>query len=218
MDNEFLTFQKFKEKDSAIALTDLLLEENIEYLLVDESASFDLTMTNSYFGKEFRIKIRKEDFEKVEMIIQQQSISELEDIPEDYYLFEFADEELLDVIIKRDEWNQFDFLLAQKLLKERGKEITPELVNLLKKQRIEDLSKPEESQKTWIIAGYVFAVLGGVLGIFIGWHLSTHKKTLPNGDRLFAYSEHDRKQGKNLFLIGIISSIFWVTIKIINTI
>ncbi|MDB5013033.1 MAG: hypothetical protein JWQ25_1235, partial [Daejeonella sp.] len=81
---------------------------------------------------------------------------------------------------------------------------------------IEELAKPEDSQKTWIIAGYIFSFLGGLLGIFIVWHLVSHKKTLPNGDSVYGYSVEDRKHGNRILIWGIIIFVISTTIRIIT--
>ncbi|MBC8645090.1 hypothetical protein H9W95_16880 [Flavobacterium lindanitolerans] len=105
-------------------------------------------------------------------------------------------------------------MLAQKILKERGHEIAPEEIERHRKQRLEDLAKPEERQTTWIIIGYIMAFLGGFMGIFIGWYLKTHRKTLPNGDRVYNYIESDRKQGGRILTLSIISLVFWIGVRI----
>jgi hypothetical protein len=142
-------------------------------------------------------------------------MKQLENIDKEYYLFDFTDEELIEIVEKQDEWNQYDYLLALRLLKERGKEIDSAFIDNIRKQRIRDLAMPEESQKNWIYAGYLIALLGGVLSIFIGWHLLTHKKTLPDGSRVYGYSVSDRKHGNRIFLLGIICFVLWVVGQII---
>jgi len=216
MNEDFITFEKFNELNSAKELGELIAKQNIEFLLEDNSLSFDPTFANNGFGKEYCIKIKKGDFEKANKILADKSEKEINDIDKDYYLFSFSDDELIDVVSKSDEWNKFDVSLAKKLLKERGKEITAEEIENIKQQRIIELSEPEESQKGYVILGYLSALLGGLLGIFIGWHLLTYKKILPNGNRIYAYSENDRKQGNRILIIGIIFLVFWIAIKILN--
>ncbi|MBC8110349.1 MAG: hypothetical protein H7Y04_04745 [Verrucomicrobia bacterium] len=191
-------------------------ENNIEYILEDNSPSLDATYGNTEFSHDFRVKLRKQDFEKADALLLNIYTNQWQAVEEDYYLLDFTDEELLEIITKRDEWNQFDYLLAQKLLKERGKEINPEVVSLLRKQRIKALAKTEESQKALIYMGYYMGILGGFLGIFIGWHLLKHKKTLPNGDVVYAYSLTDRKHGNRMVIIGVIFLLFWCLIRILQ--
>ncbi|MBM3418164.1 MAG: hypothetical protein FJY17_04490 [Bacteroidetes bacterium] len=156
-ENDFLIYQKFSDKGEAVELTELLTENNIDFLFEDTSASFDPSFANNQINNEFRVKIKKQDFDKADKITLSFSATQLDNIDKDYYLFEFTDEELIEVLTKGDEWSKFDYLLAQKILKDRGQEVNEKFLETLRKQRIEELAKPEENQKTWIIAGYVFA-------------------------------------------------------------
>lgn len=216
MKKEFLTFERFKDKILAEKFGRLLSDEKIEFILEDNSLSFDPTFSNNGFGKEFCIKVKKDDFEKIDKILNEKSENEITEIDSNHYLLSFSNEELIDVISKSDEWNKYDVSLAKKLLKERGKEITEEQISKIKKQRIIELSKPEKNQKGYIFIGYVCSFLGGFLGIFIGWHLLTFKKTLPNGNQSYVYSENDRKQGNRIVILGIISFIFWILYRILE--
>lgn len=213
---QYLTFQKFTDKASALELADLLKQNGIDCKFEDTSGRVDLTFSNSEAIKEYRVKLRKENFEAANDLLLQLTAQQLENVSEEHYLYEFTDEELTEIIHKPDEWCKLDYLLAKKLLKERGKEIKTELAEAYKKQRIQELSEPEKSQKGWIIAGNIFSFLGGLLGVFIGWHLRYHKKTLPNGDRVFAYSIPDRKNGYNIFIIGIVSFVLWLIVRILT--
>jgi hypothetical protein len=216
MKEEFLIFQKFNTESLAIHFGRLLNENKIENLLENISINFDPILSNNEFGKEYCVKIKKIDFERANDILSEKAKVEINEIQDDYYLFSFSDKELIDVIEKSDEWNKFDVELAHKLLKERGNEITDEQINEIKKQRIVELSKPEEGQNIYIIIGYVCAILGGLLGIFIGWHLLTYKKTLPNGNRIYAYSENDRKQGNRILILGGIFIVIWILYRILK--
>lgn len=214
-EKDYLTYQKFSDKSDAIELTELLTENNIDFLLEDTSASFDPSFANNQINKEFRVKLKKQDFDKVDKIILSISATQLDNIDNDYYLLEFTDEELIEVLSKSDEWSKFDYLLAQKILTDRGQEVNEKFLETLKRQRIEELAKPDENQKTWIIAGYFFAFLGGLLGLFIGFHLLSYKKSLPNGDRVYGYSVDDRKHGKRILILGIIFLVIWTIRKIL---
>ncbi len=211
----FLTYQKFNYKGEAAELGDLLADHKIEHFIEDTSSSFDPSFSNNELNKEFRIKLKKQDFEKADKLLLAISADQISAIDKDYYLFEFSDEELMDILKKSDEWSKFDYLLAQKILKGRGQEINDKQLESLRKQRIEELAKPGEYQKSWIIAGYVFSFLGGLMGVFIGWHLISYKKTLPNGDSVYGYTVEGRKHGSNILLLGIVSFIIWLFIRTI---
>ena len=216
MIEEFITFRRFNDENSASELEEFFKEKNIEYLLEDNSLSFDPTFANNGFGKEFCIKLKQSDFEKVNFLLIEKEEKENVVIDEDYYLLSFSDDELMELIAASDEWSPFDVSLAKRLLEEKGKKATQEDIEKIKKDRIAKLSKPEESQGTYIIIGYITAILGGFLGIFIGWHLLTFKKTLPNGNRVYAYSANDRKQGNRILIIGGIFLVIWLLYRFLK--
>ena len=180
--NQFSLFQKFINKNQAIDLVDFLKENNIEFQVIDNSIDNDMTFSGNTFNKEIEVKIKASDFEKANNLLIKEYEKTLDQFGEDHYLYDFTNDELFDILLKPDKWNIFDFLLAKKILKSRGHDINESLIISLKKQRLEDLSKPEPSQKSWIIAGYLFTILGGALGFVIGAFLWFSKKTLQNGN------------------------------------
>jgi len=216
MKEEFLIFQKLNSESQAAEFGSLLSENKVEFLIENSSINFDPILSNNEFGKEYCIRIKKNDFEKANDILREKAKTEINEVQDDYYLLSYSNEELIDVIEKSDEWNKLDVELAHKLLKERGNEITTEQINEFRKQRVLELSKPEDGQNVYIIIGYVFALLGGLLGIFIGWHLLTFKKTLPNGNLIYAYSENDRKQGNRIVILGGVFIAIWVLYRILK--
>ncbi|OIQ22119.1 MAG: hypothetical protein BM557_01720 [Flavobacterium sp. MedPE-SWcel] len=203
MNNNFTSFRKFSDVSQAKELQQFLKKNNIESLLIDNSPRLGSAFVGE-MQKEYEIQLRQPDFEQATLFLEELVEEGTNQLPEDYYLLEFTDEELLDVVVKRDEWSEFDYLLARKLLAKRGKPIDEEQIKALNKSRIEDLTKPEESQGAWIIAGYCFAFMGGFLGVIIGYVLWTSQKTLPNGKKVYSYSELDRKQGKRILILSII--------------
>lgn len=214
---QFITFQKFNLKEDAVELATFLRESQIEYRIEDTSSGLDGNFGNSELSKDYLIKLKKEDFEKADVLLLRISSNLVETIDRDHYLHEFTDDELKEIIVKKDEWSHLDFLLAQKILKERGQEILPEEIESHRKQRLEELAKPEKHQATWIAIGYFLAFSGGFLGIFIGWYLKTHKKTLPNGDRVYNYTEADRRNGNRILILSLFFLVFWIAVKILSS-
>jgi len=156
-----------------------------------------------FFGNtvqnEVEIRLSQSDFKKAEIILGKNAEDIINEIDKDYYLFEFSDDELYEILVKSDVWSAFDYTLAQKLLKDRGKPVDDVLINSLKNKRLKDLSEPDGNQKYWIIGGYIFSILGGFLGLLIGYLIWTAKKTLPNGEKVYSHNENDRKHGKYIF-------------------
>lgn len=210
MEPEFITYQKFDDIALAEALTDLLDENLVPYQVEEQSVNFDPSFVLSNAKTEYAVKIKSEDFELVTELLENHETQNIEGVEQDYYLFGFTDDELMEVVTKADEWSAFDVVLAKKILADRGKAISDETIEKIHEERIEELRKPDPPQTLWITIGYVVAFLGGILGIFIGWHIYTFKKTLPDGERVYGYTEHDRKQGK--IILWLSSIIFAVAV------
>jgi hypothetical protein len=201
---KFLVYKKFNEQEKVTQLTEILAENGIAFEVTEDRESLDSLYGDKHFKKQYFVKINGEDFSRADSLLERLTENQLAAVDKDHYLFSFTDEELFDIVSKPDEWNDFDYQLAKKILKDRGKEINQGTIDLIKNQRLKELAKPEEGQKNWIYAGYLFAMLGGLLGIFIGWHLNTFKKTLPNGQQVYGYNSNDRKHGGRILLIGIV--------------
>ena len=185
---EYLTFRKYKSLEEASVLIDILKSSNVDYQTDNVEATFDITFTGgTELEDKVAIKIKSSDFEKVDQLLENTASKSMNLIDEDHYLYEFTDEELLEVLEEYDKWNKLDYLLAQNILKSRGKEYSKDEIHRLREKRIEELSRPEKGHNGWLIFGYIFAFMGGLLGIFIGHHLYRFKKRLPTGERVYAY-------------------------------
>ena len=215
MEENFVTYRKFIFKDDALDLIEILKENNIDYVLDDNSSRLDSSFGNDDNTKQFVLKIEKENFERVEELEEKSISKSLDNVDKNYYLFESSDEDLIEIVLKKEEWSKFDYLLAQKILKERGKEINQDLIKAINKRRVEDLKTEEASPKWLIFIGYLFSILGGFIGIFIGLYLMNYKKTLPNGETIYGFGKEDRNSGKNVFICSIMGIIFWFIVRIL---
>lgn len=200
---EFITIKTFHDEADYFNFLEILESREIPY----QTETFNSTLdpaTLRPLEKEFHVKVRQEDFSQVSSLLDDIAAEAVKNADRDHYLFSFSDIELYEIIAKPDEWSAFDYHLAKKIIKERGKTIDDEFLKSLKKARFEDLSKQEESQPAWIILGYAFAVLGGIVGIAIGWYMKNQQKTLPNGQKIYLFKEEDRQHGTRIFYIGIV--------------
>lgn len=212
--DDFIVYRRFDDAVLADAMIALLEKHDIDYQVDEVSTNINpLAPVSHELSKEYVIRVHPDDF-----ILANQSITEEEhdfsNIDSDYYLFNFTTDELTQLVKNADEWSAFDYQLAQKILVGRGVHIDEETLTTLHHDRMEELSEPQAKQVTWIIIGYITALAGGVLGIFIGLHLSTHKKTLPNGKQVYDYSEADRQQGRQIFYLGILMVIVMIGYRI----
>ena len=216
MEEGLSTYRKFIYKDDALDLIEILEQNQIDYVLNDNSSRLDSTFGNDDNTKQFELQINKDDFDKVENLEENLIVTSLNNVENDHYLFEYSDEELMEIVIKKEEWSKYDYLLAQKILREKGKEVNPELLNVIKKQRTEELSKQEALPKMWIFFGYFFAIIGGFIGVMIGYTIMSYKRNLPDGNAVYLYKKEDKIKGQNILILSIIGIIFWITMRFLN--
>jgi hypothetical protein len=207
-----LRYQTFPSPELAQPLLELLEKHRIafdtSYARETFNAALGLTMPAL-----FEVKLLPGDFEKVRALETETNRHLLAEIAPDHYLFTFTDAELFDILAKADEWSNFDVTLAEQLLQERGHVVTPEQVRFLRQYRVAELSQPAPSSYAWILFGYVLAAAGGLLALFIGLHLQ-HRKVLPDGQQVPAFSPEDRKHGKQIIALSILSTLIWLGVFI----
>ena len=108
----------------------------------------------------------------------------------------------MEILENYDEWSIYDYKLAQRILKDRGKEVSKTRLEELKKNRLDLLKVPGKAKKGWLIFGLFFSLFGGLTGIIIGlYHLSV--KTLPDGERVYLFEEPTRKLSRILLYVGL---------------
>ncbi|GLB52537.1 hypothetical protein NBRC110019_15770 [Neptunitalea chrysea] len=202
-DQSFRAFRFFTTLEQANDMATFLEGKNIPTQLADNVPPLDTTFSGSTVTHQVEVQIPQNYFAKAEALVKNEYKENLDDIDPEYYLFSFTNEELYDVLLKYDEWGDLDYQLAQKILKNRGKTIDNDVLEALKRQRLKDLSQPEKNQTPWIFSGYLFALLGGFIGILIGYSLFANKKTLPNGTKVYAHTAATRAHGHYIFYLGI---------------
>lgn len=80
----------------------------------------------------------------------------------------------------------------------------------------ESVNKPIQYNcdgKGWIIAGYIFSILGGWLGWLIGVVLISSKVKLEDGTKVHKYNKPTRNQGWIIFVLGVVFCLTWNIIK-----
>ncbi len=205
---ELVTYQKYRTVEEAAEMVHLLKDNNIDYYIENIAPSIDITFTGgTELEHKIAIKLYQNDFDRVDKLMCNIAANSIDLVEEDHYLFEFTDDELFDMLKKYDEWSKTDLILARKILKDHGKDITDKQIEELKKDRIKELKKPDKGSAFWLTIGFLFATFGGIIGMFIGYYHFRTKKTLPNGDRVLIYNKRTRKVGLYIFCIGIISLI-----------
>jgi len=70
-----------------------------------------------------------------------------------------------------------------------------------------------KSATEWLVAIYVFAALGGLLGLAFGIFVYVQKTNLPNGQKVHKYKESHRTAALIGAIISVISFLFWIIVN-----
>lgn len=216
--SDFRDFQTFASAEAAQPLLKALIQQQIDYrtVLDNGQVAFDPSFANNQLISKFIVKLRLADFERGSQVLTDLNQHALDQVAPDHYLFGFSDEELFDLLVKPDEWSAFDVTLASQLLRQRGRDISPDTLKLLRQHRVAELAQPAQDHKAWVKGGYISALLGGFLGILIGYQLYFSRKQLPDGRRMYAYSPTDRVHGMRIFVLGVVMFLVLMTARLIR--
>lgn len=214
----FRNFQTFASAGAAQPLLQALAEAGIPYhtTLDTGQVAFDPSFANNQLTSNFTVQLALADFERGTQLLNQLNQHALSQLDPDHYLFRFTDEELMDIVVKPDEWSALDVALAGQLLRKRGRDISSDTLQLLRQRRVAELAQPDQDHKALVRSGYLSAMLGGVIGIVVGYQLYTNRKQLPTGQRVYAYSPTDRVHGMRIMVLGICVFILVMAARLIR--
>ena len=216
MNQEYLRFKLFPDKVTAEDFAEVLKQNNIDYRIEEDSVVFDPSYANNPLSKDYVITIKQSDFKSASHAYEEYFARQLNEVPEDYYLLSFTDDELMEILSRPDEWGAFDYQLAQQLLMQRGFEVTPEKTDQLKARRYRELAQPEREPVKNIVGYYIISILFFPIGIIIGWVWGYSKKQLPDGYKVYAYTTKVRDHGRTIFLISMIFFVATVILRIVG--
>ncbi len=216
--SDFREFQTYASAEAAQPLLAALAQQSIDYRTsVDNGQlAFDPSFANNRLISKFIVKLRLADFERGSQVLETLNANALSQVEATHYLFSFGDEELFDIVMKPDEWSAFDVTLATQLLRQRGRDISPDTLRLLRQHRVAELAQPDKDHRAWVAGGYISALLGGLFGLMIGYQLYFHRKQLPDGRRVYAYSATDRAHGLRILALAAVSLVGWLALRFRN--
>lgn len=188
--SRLLTFQNFNDPALAQAVAERLAAAGIPYEIEHQNLHIDAAIIGNTPEFSTDVMIAPEDFVRARATLESYYEAHLQHVDPGYYLFDFTDKELLEILATPDEWGAFDYVLARKLLIERGHAITTEYTDDLKAKRLRQLAKYDNLGSEGVVSGYIVA---------------TKKKTLPDGSQVPAYSPGARKRGWILFGLAVIA-------------
>jgi hypothetical protein len=210
---EYVVYRSFNDLAIAEELVQQLQKANIPYEIEKPRSIIDPLIIGESLDPDILIKLRREDFSRADQIVEEAYKKHLNDIPADYYLFEFTEEELQEILQRPGEWGKLDYLLAEKILKEKGKVPDPETLAMYKWVDLKQSATQEAVQTQWVVLGYVLAVLFPPIGLMFGATIYGFRKTLSDGTGIYMYNARSRWHA--LFIL-IISSVLTAMLFILK--
>lgn len=202
MPSLFVTYRRFSLAEDALYYTDLFTEYGIPYEVEDDSPPVDISFSGNILNNAIRIKLRPEDFAAADALLEKYLDESMPDALDDHYLNAFTEEELRAILRKPDEWSLEDAVLAQRLLKQRGRPVDEAQVLRWKEERLQALRQPEKASIWWFWFGYIGGVLLAWPGLVIGMYIYRFRRVLPNGERIYGFDAESRRKGKWLAVLG----------------
>ncbi|WP_430813860.1 hypothetical protein [Carboxylicivirga sp. RSCT41] len=209
----YVDFQNFIIKEQAEEVAKILNDNDINVIVKEVKPNVDITFSNTH-SLNYWIRIPKGQVKLAESILNKGTNSIK--VPEGHYFLEFTDDELTEVVKNYYDWNKTDYQYARILLDERGIKYSEEKIAEFKNASLEELRAPENGKSSWIIAGFITAFMGGLLGVIMGWNYWTEIKTLPNGEKVHRFNAPTRQKGKLMMIIGLVVIVLAITGRILT--
>lgn len=220
MSNVLLTFQRFQDPVLANELLEKLNGFGVTGTVEISKSLLDPVLAGPSGEPEYFVKIASGDFIKAHQHLEAFYRASINELEPDYYLFDFSNEELQEIIKTPEEWGPLDFQLAIKLLKERGIAVPEANSSVLSKENLARIAKKSngKSLKTISIVFIAYIILSllaqsithrynfpfsTILVTLIGANLAWSRKTLPDGSQVWHFEDKDRADGKAIFYSGL---------------
>ncbi len=160
----------------------------------------------------FQLEVAEKDLEVAQALLAQKSLPITDEMPD--FMADYTDEELKEIIINQSDYGSAMVDNARSLLLERNPHFDFTETDAAKETKFADrLSQAKQgvrAQTIGIVAAYIFAFLGGIVGLGAGWFIETGKTIAVDGKKYYTYDDYSRKHGARIKWIGIISMICWV--------
>jgi hypothetical protein len=198
----FVILSKLGSMRDAVDQILLLKEFDIVATMVSNEPNVDITFAGAKHNNQFEIYVSRDDFNSAKAVLNEESKRIANELPKDYYLYEFSNLELKELLVKFDEWGDADVAMARLILEERGKSFSQADIIAFSAERNAKLAKPKILSGGVKVLGFFLALWTGLVGIIIGYSICYSTKSLPNGGIVYIYSKGDRRVGKWMMVVG----------------
>lgn len=201
-------FDKYYRKEDADFYFSLFETKGLHPQLEKPYEYFDAIIGHARTNDHYLVRLPKEEFATAQQLITKEV--EKNGVPADYYLRDFTDNELKDILYNVDEWSRQDVAAADILLRERKIDIDAQDVEEKKHLKVEAARKKNTISLPVLILFYVISPWSAVIPLATGLIIYFLKDTDRDGNSVYVFSDTYRQHGLILGVIGTISTVAWI--------
>jgi hypothetical protein len=200
-------FRRYTDQENALKDLTLLRENNV---------AADLSQEHINGVLNYQLELNEVFMDKAEKLISSTSSSP-EEAPA-HFMEDYTDEELEEIIIHYSEYAESTVAWARNALEERNPAF--DFTSLEHKQadefqkRLKEVQRGIRAKPIGLIAAYLFALIGGLLGMATGWFIEVSQTKGVDGIRYPTYDAFSRRHAKRIKWIGFVVLIISVILKI----
>ena len=203
------------QNEPAEDLKDFLVQNEVDATIYNNKPKADITYNNyALLDISYDVLINPQELKKTQGLMHDWALKQIEDLKliddTEYYLHNLSNKELYSIVFNQDDNSEIDYLLSIQILKKRGLTLDQDLLDVIKEEKLSSTNQHYGEVKSFILTAYIFAFLGGVVGIIMGHHFWKSRKTLPNGEKMFIFDEKVRSHGSTIFYLGLFCITLWL--------
>lgn len=205
--SEFLPYAKFQTAEDALPLINLLKTAEIPYQFEHLVNQLDDLIIGYSLDPMFEIRVESSKFKQVNDLLQKKATLD-PDEPFRYYLYDFTNEELWNVVNNDEEWNAFDQGLARSILEKRQ----ATTINLTETGN--NIYHPKSLPVATLFLGYLLSTT--IIGVLFGLSIRQNKKVLSDGSKVYTYDNNTRLHGSYMISVALLALTLFLTRRMIS--
>lgn len=203
--------ESFNYKEPALNLKDLI--EDLGYhAQISETLHFNPNMVNNGSQYSYSVLVFREEFESIKNKLDSFYKLKAAELDSEYYLNDFKDAELFEIIDNPNAWSKYDFYKAYYLLLNREYPLNEDPDFYFNQAELK--FKAIDFSNFQLIFLYSLLIIFGIIPALFALYVLQAKKSFSSGKRVNLYSNNAQNHAKIWLVLGIISFVILLTFRI----
>ncbi len=200
--NEWVKLGDYLDKESLVQTEAILNAHRISFQVKSPETHLHSALGQGN-AQPFVVEVLEADFERALQLVSPSDSDKVEEGVAGYNT-----DELKEIVLNPQDWHEHFVQNARTELENRGETVNDEDIEKVKREKLLKLQKGTEPSLIIFYTMWLFAFLGGFIGIIAGYFYWQGKVKGFDDQRYYMYTQSYRKQGAYMFVIGIISFLF----------